>query len=72
MLQRRIGSMGLRFCARSVDPFDPESPIKKLEIQHFPPDLFFVLRTVQLLRGLAQGMGVQNFSAATQWCLSFF
>lgn len=34
--------------------------------------MFFVLRTVQLLRGLANGMGVQNFSAATQWCLSNF
>ena len=57
-------------CLGVVDPFDPASPIKQLEISHFPPDMFFVLRTVQLLRGLATGMGVQEFSAATQWCLS--
>ena len=51
-----------------VDPFAEDSPIKQLEISHFPPDMFFVLRTVQLLRGLAKGMGVDEFSAATQWC----
>lgn len=34
--------------------------------QAFPEDLFFVLRTMQLLRGLSTGMGV-NFSAAQQW-----
>lgn len=51
-----------------MDPFDPASPIKQLEITHFPPDMFFVLRTVQLLRGLATGMGVRDFSTAEQWC----
>lgn len=50
-----------------VDPFDPDSPIKKNGIDEFPRDLFFVLRTVQLLRGLANGMGVNNFSTANQW-----
>jgi len=38
-----------------VDPFDPDSPIKKTAIEYFPPDMFFVLRVVQLLRGIAQG-----------------
>lgn len=42
-----------------VDPFSADSPIKKLAIQHFPPDVFFVLRVVQLLRGLAGGMQVR-------------
>ena len=51
-----------------VDPFAEDSPIKQLEISHFPPDMFFVLRTVQLLRGLAKGMGVDEFSSASQWC----
>jgi hypothetical protein len=49
-----------------VDPFDPESPIKKMGISRFPPDMFFVLRVTQLLRGLAQGMGVEEFSASEQ------
>ena len=40
-----------------ADPFDPESPIKKMGIKTFPPDMFFVLRVVQAsARGL--GMGV--------------
>jgi hypothetical protein len=33
-----------------VDPFDADSPIKKMSIEYFPPDMFFVLRVVQLLR----------------------
>lgn len=50
-----------------VDPFDPNSPIKRSAISSFPPDMFFVLRVVQLLRGLANGMGVTDFSSARQW-----
>lgn len=51
-----------------VDPFDPESPIKKLGIQTFPKDLFFILRTVQLLRGLKEGMKLpDDFSTAALW-----
>ncbi|PSC70875.1 putative aarF domain-containing kinase 1 [Micractinium conductrix] len=50
-----------------ADPFDPESPIKKMGIKTFPPDMFFVLRVVQLLRGLATGMKVSEFSSAKQW-----
>ena len=34
-------------CPR-VDPFDPDSPIKKMGVQKFPPDMFFVLRVVQV------------------------
>jgi hypothetical protein len=29
--------------------------------------VFFVLRVMQLLRGLAGGMGVRDFSSARQW-----
>ncbi len=50
-----------------VDPFDPESPIKKMGISTFPADMFFVLRVVQLLRGLQDGMGITDFSSAHQW-----
>ena len=38
-----------------VNPFDPNSPIKQSAITTFPQDLFFVLRVVQLLRGMASG-----------------
>jgi hypothetical protein len=50
-----------------ADPFDEDSPIKQASIEKFPSDLFFVLRVIQLLRGLADGMGVDNFSTAKQW-----
>ncbi|GFR52787.1 hypothetical protein Agub_g15404, partial [Astrephomene gubernaculifera] len=50
-----------------VDPFDPASPLKRCAIRTFPPDLFFVMRVVQLLRGMASGMGISDFSCARQW-----
>eukprot|EP00878_Enallax_costatus_P021138 GHUV01022371.1.p1 GENE.GHUV01022371.1~~GHUV01022371.1.p1 ORF type:complete len:637 (+),score=223.29 GHUV01022371.1:216-1913(+) len=50
-----------------VDPFDKNSPIKQAAIEKFPPDMFFVLRVVQLLRGMANGMGIHDFSTADQW-----
>ncbi len=43
---------------QQVDPFDANSPIKRAAIQSFPPDMFFVLRVVQLLRGMANGESV--------------
>ncbi|MEW5318649.1 MAG: hypothetical protein WDW38_009856 [Sanguina aurantia] len=46
-----------------VDPFDPDSPIKKSAITTFPQDMFFVLRVVQLLRGLSNGKGMPDFSS---------
>ncbi|GIL52831.1 hypothetical protein Vafri_8592 [Volvox africanus] len=39
-----------------VNPFDPNSPLKQSAISTFPADMFFVMRVVQLLRGLADGM----------------
>ena len=50
-----------------INPFDPDSPIKKAGIEKFPKDMFFVLRVVQLLRGLANGMGIVDFSSSQQW-----
>ncbi len=50
-----------------VDTFSPDSPIKKLGIKHFPPEVFFVLRTIQMLRGLAMGMQQPEFSTAKRW-----
>ncbi|GLI59949.1 hypothetical protein VaNZ11_002002 [Volvox africanus] len=50
-----------------VNPFDPNSPLKRSTISTFPADMFFVMRVVQLLRGLANGMGIDDFSCARQW-----
>ncbi|XP_050378161.1 protein ACTIVITY OF BC1 COMPLEX KINASE 8, chloroplastic-like [Argentina anserina] len=46
--------------------FSEESSIKKIAVQAFPEELFSVLRTVHLLRGLSVGLGI-NYSCAEQW-----
>ena len=50
-----------------VDPFAEDSPIRQVSITTFPPDIFFILRVTQMLRGLAGGMGVDSFSNVQQW-----
>ena len=37
-------------CMCRVDPFAKDSPLKAVAIKRFPPDLFFLLRVIQLLR----------------------
>ncbi|AED95927.1 Protein kinase-like domain superfamily [Arabidopsis suecica] len=49
-----------------LQPFSDDSSIKKIAVETFPEELFSVLRTVVLLRGLSVGMGV-NYSCAEQW-----
>ncbi|KAG9129373.1 hypothetical protein Leryth_016655 [Lithospermum erythrorhizon] len=49
-----------------LQPFSEGSSIKKIAVQAFPEELFSVLRTVHLLRGLSVGLGI-NFSCADQW-----
>ncbi|KAJ7945755.1 Protein kinase superfamily protein [Quillaja saponaria] len=49
-----------------LQPFSEESSIKKIAVQAFPEELFSVLRTVHLLRGLSVGLGI-NYSIAEQW-----
>ncbi|CAN6706428.1 unnamed protein product [Malus baccata var. baccata] len=49
-----------------LQPFSEESSIKKIGVQAFPEELFSVLRTVHLLRGLSVGLGI-NYSCAEQW-----
>jgi len=50
-----------------IDPFSEDSSLKNAPISTFPKDMFFVLRTTQLLRGLANGMEISDFSCADQW-----
>ncbi|OMO94629.1 hypothetical protein CCACVL1_05901 [Corchorus capsularis] len=49
-----------------LQPFSDDSSIKKIAVKSFPEELFSVLRTVHLLRGLSVGLGI-NFSCAEQW-----
>ncbi|CAH1419119.1 unnamed protein product [Lactuca virosa] len=49
-----------------LQPFSEDSSIKKVAVRSFPEELFSVLRTVQLLRGLSVGLGI-DYSCAEQW-----
>ncbi|KAB2073096.1 hypothetical protein ES319_A07G060600v1 [Gossypium barbadense] len=49
-----------------LQPFSEDASIKKIGVQSFPEELFSVLRTVHLLRGLSVGLGI-NYSCAEQW-----
>ncbi|XP_015580387.1 uncharacterized protein slr0889 isoform X1 [Ricinus communis] len=49
-----------------LQPFTEDSSIKKIAVEAFPEELFSVLRTVHLLRGLSVGLGI-NYSCAEQW-----
>lgn len=49
-----------------MSPFSDDSSLKKIGVQNFPEELFSVLRTMQLLRGLSVGLGI-NYSCAEQW-----
>ncbi|KAK9278894.1 hypothetical protein L1049_028475 [Liquidambar formosana] len=49
-----------------LQPFSEGSSIKKIGVRAFPEELFSVLRTVHLLRGLSVGLGI-NYSCAEQW-----
>uniref|UniRef100_A0A1D1Y177 Putative aarF domain-containing protein kinase 1 n=1 Tax=Anthurium amnicola TaxID=1678845 RepID=A0A1D1Y177_9ARAE len=49
-----------------MTPFAEDSSLKKVAVKNFPEELFSVLRTIQLLRGLSTGLGI-NYSCAEQW-----
>ncbi|KAK1363238.1 AarF domain-containing kinase [Heracleum sosnowskyi] len=51
---------------KMLQPFSEGSSIKKISVRAFPEELFSVLRTVHLLRGLSVGLGI-NYSCAEQW-----
>ncbi|CAN6449240.1 unnamed protein product [Victoria cruziana] len=51
---------------KALTPFQDDSSLRKLSVQNFPEELFFVLRAVNLLRGLNVGLGI-NFSCAEEW-----
>lgn len=52
-----------------INPFSSESPLKKVPIKKFNPDLFMVLRTMGLLRSLTETL---NVSSVDCWMSSIF
>lgn len=49
-----------------VNPFDPLNGLKKNAVSKMPSELYFVVRTVQLLRGIAYAFDI-DFSLAKSW-----
>lgn len=47
-------------------PFSSNNALSENSVSDFPPDLFFLLRSVQMLRGLSHAMGVP-FSLSHAW-----
>ncbi|CAI7883057.1 unnamed protein product [Closterium sp. NIES-54] len=52
--------------ATTSNPFSEEHAAQNNGVRKFPEDLFFVVRSMQLLRGICMGMGL-NESLAEQW-----
>lgn len=58
-MKRRM-AVGMFDTKGLVNPFGVDSPLKQSPISTFPSDFFFVLRVVQLIRGIKQGMQVRT------------
>lgn len=48
------------------NPFSDNNVLKLNSVQEYPQDLYFILRTVLMFRGMAQSLGVE-FSIADKW-----
>ncbi|KAK4713207.1 hypothetical protein R3W88_019114 [Solanum pinnatisectum] len=51
---------------KMLQPFSEESSVKKIAVEAFPEELFSILRTLQILRGLSVGLGISH-SCAEHW-----
>lgn len=51
----------------TIDPFSPNSAIKRNAVLSMPSDLYFLLRTIQILRGMSKAFGLKDFSLADNW-----
>ena len=49
-----------------IDPFNPRNSLKTNSVTKMPSDLYFVVRTVQLLRGIAHAFDL-DYSLADKW-----
>jgi len=47
--------------------FDDDCALNKNAVERVPRDIFFILRTIQIIRGLGFRMGVEDFSLASEW-----
>eukprot|EP00250_Pteridium_aquilinum_P021819 c25236_g1_i1 orf=1890-3506(+) len=49
-----------------ANPFNEDDVLRKFPVMSFPKEMFFVLRTVHILRGLSVFMGI-SYSCAEEW-----
>lgn len=49
-----------------ANPFNKDDVLKKFPVKSFPKEMFFVLRTIHILRGLSVSMGIP-YSCAEEW-----
>jgi predicted unusual protein kinase regulating ubiquinone biosynthesis (AarF/ABC1/UbiB family) len=49
-----------------IDPFDENNALKSNSVTKLPPDIYFVLRTVQMFRGICFGLNL-DYSLAEAW-----
>lgn len=52
---------------RAFNPFGADSILAENAVRDIPPDLVFVIRVVQMQRGLAAALGCDDFSLAAAW-----
>lgn len=60
------------FDTRKVDgvsnnPFADDSALRVVQVDAFPPNLFFLLRTVQIFKGICDATGNSDFSIIKHW-----
>ncbi|CAI0446312.1 unnamed protein product [Linum tenue] len=65
-LAQTMFDTGLPPGVTTLQPFSEGSSLEKFSVEGFPEELFSILRTVHLLRGLSVGLGL-NYSCAKQW-----
>lgn len=51
----------------SSDPFSNQSALRSTTVSNLPKELFFLLRTVQIMRGICAATGNSDYSIARVW-----
>lgn len=51
----------------SSNPFSDESALRSATVTELPQELFFLLRTMQIMRGICHATGNDNFSIVKSW-----
>ena len=63
-----INMFDTRDCPKfTIDPFNSNSAIKRNAVLSMPSDLYFLLRTIQIMRGMSKAFGLKDFSLAEVW-----